>query len=157
MNCKKCNTKVPENVKFCGQCGEKISDSDSITNKNRSSDSKKFFAFNAKVVAILGILVLLTPAKIAGLIIFCGALAYQSAKDRKLGVVRNSKMRTTLEIVTLILLSLILILPQGSFERNFEYPVSSGFLIFIWIVIAYIYLQLKEIISLAKKTEELKD
>ncbi len=89
------------------------------------------------IISIMAGIVALSSTAIGGVTIVLGALAYRSAKKRKLGSVSNSKVRLTLEIMGIALSILIVIL-----QNNLKYLIATepvtNFVIPLWVLIAYL-------------------
>ena len=80
---------------------------------------------------------------IRGIIITFGALAYRSAKKQKLGEVRVSLLRKTLEIF-LIVIIVSVVLFQNKLSYKIEaYPVDN-LIIPLWAIIAYLVIGFKK-------------
>jgi Mn2+/Fe2+ NRAMP family transporter len=79
---------------------------------------------------------------IAGATIVLGALAYRSAKKRKLGTVSNSKVRLTLEIIGIVLSILIVVL-QNDLKSLIATDPVINFVIPLWVLIAYLVVSLR--------------
>ena len=73
---------------------------------------------------------------IAGLVITLGTLSYQSAKKRKLGIVKNTQLRKTIEIISIVATFLIIFLQKNLQELIYQDPVPN-ILIPIWVWGAY--------------------
>jgi len=80
---------------------------------------------------------------ISGPIIILGALAYRSAKKRKLEEVRNSLVRKILEIIALALITAA-ILFQNNLVALIESDPVSNLIIPLWTIVAYIVVTLKK-------------
>lgn len=101
----------------------------------------KFLGSN--IAIILGILLVGVGANpgaidtsIAGIVVILGALAYQSAKKRKLGLVKNTTLRKIVEAITIIITFFIIFLKSNVWELMYYNPVSN-ILIPIWVWGAY--------------------
>lgn len=81
------------------------------------------------------------PANSSGLItgpvIILGALAYRSAKKRKLGEVRSTTLRKVLEASALGLVAAAILLQRNLVNKIVEEPFSNVF-IPLWVFIAYV-------------------
>tara|TARA_R110002110_G_scaffold184112_1_gene390798 strand:- start:163 stop:531 length:369 start_codon:yes stop_codon:yes gene_type:complete len=94
------------------------------------------------VAMILGVLSLLSgitnpgPILISGIVILLGAIAYRSAKNRKLGRVRSTKLRMGLEISAIVGAVLIVVL-QSDFLMSLERDPANNLIIPLWVVVAY--------------------
>ena len=78
----------------------------------------------------------------AGAIIIVGALAYRSAKKRKLGEVKTSITRQILEIIALILIAAAVLL-QNDAAKQIETDPVPNLIIPLWAIIAYVVLIFK--------------
>jgi len=79
---------------------------------------------------------------IAGPVIILGALAYRSAKKRKLGEVHNTAMRKGLEISALIIIAAAILLQNDLKTLIATDPVPS-LVIPLWAIIAYVVIASK--------------
>jgi hypothetical protein len=114
---------------------------------NISVSATEFFGSSAAIV--LGVLYFLSGVNVAaqktggsanglvfGLVIILGALAYKSAKKRKLNIVATTVIREIFEIVAMLLiLASVLMLNVDIKKFMAETPVS--FLIWLWALIPY--------------------
>lgn len=105
---------------------------------------KDFFKFNYKIVIALGILLVIGGAQssigpLAGWIIIFGTLAYNSAKNMRLGTTKSSIYKHILAAGDLVVL-FILVLYQGV-EQNIEHPLP--FIVWVGYLIAYMSIFLK--------------
>ncbi len=114
---------------------------------NISVSATEFFGSSAAIV--LGVLYFLSGVNVAaqktggsanglvfGLVIILGALAYKSAKKRKLNIVATTVIREVFEIVAMLLiLASVLMLNVDIKKFMAETPVS--FLIWLWALIPY--------------------
>lgn len=75
-----------------------------------------------------------------GIIITFGALAYRSAKKQKLGEVRVSLLRKTLEIFLIVIIIVVVLLQYYKIET---YPVDY-LIIPLWAIIAYLVIAFKK-------------
>ncbi|HIE73782.1 MAG TPA: hypothetical protein EYQ06_05890 [Flavobacteriales bacterium] len=114
---------------------------------NISVSATEFFGSSAAIV--LGVLYFLSGVNVAaqktggsanglvfGLVIILGALAYKSAKKRKLNIVATTVIREIFEIVAILLiLASVLMLNVDIKKFMAETPVS--FLIWLWALIPY--------------------
>lgn len=73
---------------------------------------------------------------IAGPAIIMGALAYRSAKKRKLGEVHNTALRKGLEVAALIIIAAAILLQKDLISKIVTDPVSN-FIIPLWAIVAY--------------------
>jgi len=100
----------------------------------------KFLLSN--IALVVGVLALITgitsPSAlgIAGAVIILGTLAYQSAKKRKLGLVKNTTLRKTTEGIIIVITFLIIFLQTDIQRLIIEDPVPN-ILIPIWVWGAY--------------------
>jgi hypothetical protein len=88
---------------------------------------KKFFVFNYKAAIALGIFLVVAGAQssigpLVGWVVIFGALAYNSARNIRLGIVKSSIYKQILVVGDLALL-LILVLYQGT-EQNVQHPLA---------------------------------
>ena len=79
---------------------------------------------------------------IAGPVIILGALAYRSAKKRKLGEVHNTALRKGLEISALIIIAAAILLQKDLKTLIATDPVPNQ-IIPLWVIIAYIVIAFK--------------
>ncbi|MEJ1392118.1 MAG: hypothetical protein RPU34_14720 [Candidatus Sedimenticola sp. (ex Thyasira tokunagai)] len=95
------------------------------------------------IALAIGILSILTglsnsPASvIAGMVIILGALAYRSAKKRKLGTVRSSLSRRAIELVA-ILTALAVVLLQNDLAFLIQSDPVRNLIIPAWVLVAYV-------------------
>ena len=66
-----------------------------------------------------------------------GALAYRSAKKRRLGEVKNTAMRVAIECVFIVLIVLAVVMQNDLQTQLAEHPAVSG-LPLAWALIAYV-------------------
>jgi len=115
--------------------------------------------FGSSVAIVLGVLYMLIAVNtvtqktggsadglIFGLVAILGALAYKSAKKRKLKLKPNSLIRIGFEIIAIALILASVLL--SNFDINqimFERPGS--FLIWLWTLVAYLYIVLSSYIK----------
>jgi uncharacterized protein DUF4339 len=78
-----------------------------------------------------------TSSSVAGAVMILGALAYRSAKKRKLGEVKATLTRQFLEIVLLVLICLG-ILMQNNLKILIATDPIPNFVIPVWAVVAYL-------------------
>jgi len=78
-----------------------------------------------------------------GLIIILGALSYRSAKKRKLGDVKSSLIRKTIEIIA-ILIAMASVLLQNNLLLAIETNPVPNLLIPIWVLVAYIIVSVRK-------------
>ncbi len=95
------------------------------------------------IAIILGALSVLSglanpgAAFITGIIIILGALAYRSAKNRKLGKVHSSIIRKALEAVA-ILIAMAAVLMQNNLVSLIQADPVPNLIIPLWVLLAYI-------------------
>lgn len=97
----------------------------------------------AILLGILGILSALanpSNANIAGVEMTLGALAYRSAKKRRLGLTGPSASRRVAEIGALIAMVALVVFQTDVVRRMYEDPVPNV-MIPLWVVIAYLVVQ----------------
>jgi len=100
------------------------------------------------VALILGILIFSASANkpniglIAGPSMILGALSYRSAKNRKLGTVKSTAIRLSLEIA-----AICIVVAAVMFQSNLKYRIATepveNFIIPLWVVIAYLVISFK--------------
>ena len=76
-------------------------------------------------------------AWIAGVVMVLGALAYRSAKKRKIGEVKSTLMRQCLELGLLVLICLAILLQNDLVSRMISDPVPNV-IVPLWAIIAYL-------------------
>ena len=79
---------------------------------------------------------------IAGPVIILGALAYRSAKKRKLGEVRNTALRKGLELLALIMIAAAILL-QNDLKNLIAADPVPNLIIPLWAIIAYVVIASK--------------
>lgn len=80
---------------------------------------------------------------IPGIIIILGALAYRSAKKRKLGEVKSSKTRKIMEGFAIAIIFYIVLSQKHIFDKIYDDPLY--FLIIpIWAIIAYVWVNMSK-------------
>jgi hypothetical protein len=112
--------------------------------------STEFFGSSAAIV--LGVLYFLSGVNVVaqktdgstnglvfGLVVILGALAYKSAKKRKLGLKNSSLFRISLEIIAIILI-LASVLMANTDIKIFIAEDLVPFLIWVWSLTAYLYI-----------------
>ena len=99
------------------------------------------------IALLLGILGILSglgnpqlSTSIAGAEMTLGALAYRSAKKRKLGLTRPSSSKRVAEIGALIAMIALVLFQTGVVRRMYEDPVPNV-MIPLWGIIAYLSVQ----------------
>ncbi|MBI5966359.1 MAG: hypothetical protein HY882_00680 [Deltaproteobacteria bacterium] len=100
-------------------------------------------ALGIGVLSIVSALTKLTSTPIAGIIIILGALAYRSAKKRKLGEISPSSLRKALEVCAIVIIIAAVLL-----QKNLTYHIATApvptVIIPIWAIIAYFVIALKK-------------
>lgn len=93
----------------------------------------------ALAIGVLSILAGLSnpSASITGMVITLGALAYRSAKKRKLGTVRSSLSRPAIELVA-ILTALAVVLLQNDLAFLIQSDPVPNLIIPVWVLVAYV-------------------
>ena len=111
--------------------------------------NKKFIG--STVVLVLGILSFLGAVSqipmgitginpLAGLVMILGALAYKSLKKRKLGIVKQSLIRSVLEYVALALIVLLIVLQNNLMDQIANDPVPNMIIpVFVFIAYGIVY------------------
>jgi hypothetical protein len=79
---------------------------------------------------------------VAGPVIILGALAYRSAKKRKLGEVNNTPLRKGLEVLALIMIAAAILLQKDLKNLIATDPVPN-IIIPLWAIIAYAVIAFK--------------
>ena len=94
------------------------------------------------ILSLLSGLAYLNSGLNTGPIIILGALAYKSAKKRKLGIVKSSSYRIIFEVI-----SICIILAAILFQKNLTYHIATdpvpNFIIPLWAIIAYLIIVFK--------------
>jgi len=85
-----------------------------------------------------------SSALTAGIIIILGALAYRSAKKRKLGEVKDSLMRKVLEVSAIFIIIVAILLQNNAANYILTDPVPN-LIIPLWAIIAYLVIVLKKV------------
>jgi len=80
---------------------------------------------------------------IGGPIIILGALAYRSAKKRKLGEVRDSLLREVLEIAAIGIITAAIVFQKGDLKFLIANDPLTNLIIPLWAIIAYSIMALK--------------
>lgn len=83
-----------------------------------------------------------TDLFIAGIIMIMGALSYRSAKNRKLGIIKATALRISLEIAAICIIVAAVMVQSNLIYRIATHPVPN-FIIPLWVVIAYIVISFK--------------
>ena len=101
------------------------------------------------IALILGVLTFISglakfsSGLIAGPIIILGALAYRSAKKRKLGTIKSSTLRQALEILAICIIVTAVLL-----QKNFLYHITTdpvpNLIIPLWAIVAYLIIALEK-------------
>lgn len=94
----------------------------------------------ALIIGVLGLLSGLSqlkPVFFSGVLIILGALAYRSAKKRKLGEVRSSLTRKVVEIMAIVIGMAPVVLQNNLQHAMINDPVPN-IIIPIWVLVAYI-------------------
>jgi hypothetical protein len=74
---------------------------------------------------------------LAGMVMILGALAYHSAKERKLGEARWVLTRRVLEVALIVLICVMVLTQNGLMHRIASDPVPNA-IIPIWAIVAYL-------------------
>ena len=77
-----------------------------------------------------------------GIIIIFGALAYRSAKKRKLGEIRASSLRKALEVCAIVIIIAAVLLQKNLPNNIIDDPIPN-LIIPLWAIIAYMVIALK--------------
>jgi hypothetical protein len=88
---------------------------------------------------------------IAGPVIILGALAYRSAKKRKLGEVKSTLMRKAVEVAFLLLICILILAQNNVLNRIVTDPVPNA-VIPLWAIIAYLVISLMPARELKRST-----
>ncbi len=80
---------------------------------------------------------------IAGIVIILGALAYRSAKKRKLGEISGSSLRKALEVCAIVII-IAAVLLQKNLTYNMATDPVPNLMIPLWAIIAYMVIALKK-------------
>ena len=73
-----------------------------------------------------------------GLFMILGALAYRSAKQRKLKLVENTKRRKLLEFLALILIVVLILIGPDILQLIQDGDITN-LVIFVWVIVAYLF------------------
>ena len=101
------------------------------------------------VVLIFGVLsVVVGLAKpssvlLGGIIMVLGALAYRSAKRRKLGEVKTSVIRKAVEVIAIVIIIALVLLQHNAADYIRTDPVPN-LIIPLWAIIAYAVIAFKK-------------
>lgn len=87
-----------------------------------------------------------------GLFMILGALAYKSAKQRKLKLVENTKRRKLLEFLALILIA-VLILVGPNIPQLIQDGDITNLVIFVWAIVACLFAVPKGMAEQKKEAE----
>ena len=79
----------------------------------------------------------------AGIIIILGALAYRSAKKRKLSKVKTSLIRKNLEVFAIVIIIALILLQHNAVHYINTDPVPN-LIIPLWAIIAYVVIAFKK-------------
>lgn len=79
---------------------------------------------------------------LGGIIIIIGALAYRSAKKRKLGEIRASYLREAQEVCAIVIIIAAVLLQKNLTNNIIDDPISN-LIIPLWAIIAYLVISLK--------------
>ena len=79
---------------------------------------------------------------VGGIIAILGALAYRSAKKRKLGEIKSSSLRKASEVFAFVIIAIVLL--QKNFPDNIRDNPLPNLIIPLWAIIAYILISLKK-------------
>jgi hypothetical protein len=100
-------------------------------------------ALGIGVLSVVSGLTKMSSTLIAGIIIILGALAYRSAKRRKLGEITHSSLRKTLQICAIVIIIAAVVL-----QKNLTYHIATdpvpNLIIPLWAIIAYLVIALKK-------------
>lgn len=99
----------------------------------------------ALVVGILSVVAGLSQLNdrfISGAVIILGALAYRSAKKRKLGAVESTTLRRTLEFLAIIA-AMAAVFLQNNLLYLIENDPVPNLVIPLWVLIAFVIITLK--------------
>jgi multisubunit Na+/H+ antiporter MnhB subunit len=88
---------------------------------------------------------------IGGVVMILGALAYRSAKKRKLGEVKSTALRRLGEVGLLVLLSIV-ILAQNDLKTLIATDPVPNFVVPVWAIIAYLIIAIMPQRWLVRKT-----
>ncbi len=94
------------------------------------------------IVSVMAGLAKPSSTLIAGIVILLGALAYRSAKKRKLREVKASPIRKTLESVAIVLIIALIVLQRDVAEQINRDPVPN-LIIPLWAIVAYVMISLR--------------
>ena len=73
-----------------------------------------------------------------GLFMILGALAYRSAKQRKLKLVENTKKRKLLEFLALILIAVLIFIGPDILQLIQDGDITN-LVVFVWTIVAYLF------------------
>jgi hypothetical protein len=93
-------------------------------------------SFASGVNSVSGVNVGSPSGLVAGPLIILGALAYRSAKKRKLGEVKNTPLRKGLEVLELIMIAAVILL-QNDLKNLIATEPVTNLIIPLWAIIAY--------------------
>ena len=107
---------------------------------------KRFIGSNAAL--ILGVVALLgglgqgdSSLSSAGIFMILGALAYRSAKKRKLGITQPSTVKLVSELIAIAIVIILVLLTNRDILVNDPFP---SLVIPIWAVIAYVVISARK-------------
>lgn len=118
-----------------------------IVEESKEDNMKKHLG--STIALVIGVLFfisgLIQPTNnlIRGIIITFGALAYRSAKKQKLGEVRVSLLRKTLELFLIVIIIAAVLLQNNLSYKIETYPVDN-LIIPLWAIIAYLVIAFKK-------------
>ena len=79
---------------------------------------------------------------VTGPVIILGALAYRSAKKRKIGEVNNTRLRKGLEMLAVVMIAAAILLQKDLINLIYTDPVPN-MIIPLWAIIAYTVIAFK--------------
>jgi predicted membrane channel-forming protein YqfA (hemolysin III family) len=79
-----------------------------------------------------------TADSFPGLFMILGALAYRSAKKRKLKPIENTRKRRMLEFLALALMAVIILLDPDILQRTHDGAITN-LIILVWAIVAYLF------------------
>jgi len=86
----------------------------------------------------------------SGVVIILGALAYRSAKKRRLGETKSSVTRKAIEI-TAVIIAMAIVLLQDNLLKAIESDPAQNLIIPLWVLVAYIVMFMRNPIQKRKK------
>ena len=93
------------------------------------------------IALVLGVLMIVNPkTTVTGLIITLGALAYRSAKNRKIGAKASTTARQCLELaaIALSVLAVVVVVPPYDLRHRIVTDPFPNLIIPLWVLIAYL-------------------